>query len=85
VSWRLGNYQIDITTRFAALENLSDDENINNAWYNIKKNIKPSAEESLSLHELKQHKPWFHEEYLDIVDQRSRLKSSGYRIQAKAL
>ena len=25
-------YQIEITNRFAALENLSDDENINTAW-----------------------------------------------------
>jgi len=33
-------YQIEITNRFAALENLSDDENINRAWENIKENIK---------------------------------------------
>ena len=29
-------YQIEITNRFAALENLSDDEAINRAWENIK-------------------------------------------------
>ena len=28
----------------------------------IKENIKNSAKESLGLHELKQHKPWFDEE-----------------------
>ena len=50
-------YQIEITTRFAALENLSDSEDINRAWENIKENIKTSAEESLGLYELKQHKP----------------------------
>jgi len=50
-------YQIEITTRFAALENLSDGEDINRAWENIKENIKTSAEESLGLYELKQHKP----------------------------
>jgi hypothetical protein len=33
MSWRLGN-------RFAALENLTDDEDINRAWENIKENIK---------------------------------------------
>jgi len=39
------------------LENLSDDEDINRAWENIKENIKTSAKESLGPHELKQHKP----------------------------
>ena len=28
-------YQIEITNRFAALENLSDDKDINRAWENI--------------------------------------------------
>jgi len=27
-------YQIEITNRFAALENLSDDEDVNRAWEN---------------------------------------------------
>ena len=31
---------------------------------NIEENIKTSAEESLGLHEMKQHKPWFDEECL---------------------
>jgi hypothetical protein len=61
-------YQIKISNRFAALEKLSDCENINRAWENIKENIKTSAKESLGLYELKNHKPWFDEEcecYLD--------------------
>ena len=57
-------YQIEITNRFAALKNLSDDEDINRAWENIKENIKTSTKESLGLHEMKQHKPWFDEECL---------------------
>ena len=32
-------YQIEITNRFATLENLSDDEDINRAGENIKENI----------------------------------------------
>ena len=36
-------YQIEITNRFAALENLSDDEDINRACENMKENIKTSA------------------------------------------
>ena len=39
-------YQIEITNRFAALENLSDGEDINGAWENIKEDIKTSAKES---------------------------------------
>ena len=57
-------YQIEITNRFAAFENLSDGKNINRAWENIKENIKTSVKESLGLHKLKQHKPWFDEECL---------------------
>jgi len=49
------HYQIEITNRFAALENLSDDEDINRPWENIKENIKTSTRESLGLQELKQH------------------------------
>ena len=36
-------YQIEITNRFVALENLSDEKDINRAWENIKKNIKTSG------------------------------------------
>ena len=32
-------YQIEITNRFASLENISDREDINRAWENIKENI----------------------------------------------
>jgi len=58
-SWRLGN---SISLRFVALENLSDIEDINRAWGNIKENIKTPAKESLDLYELKQHKSRFDEE-----------------------
>jgi len=47
---------------------------INRAWENIKKNIKSSAKESLGLHELKGHKPWFDEECLQFLDQRKQAK-----------
>ena len=50
-------YQTEITNRFVALENLSDGEDINRAWENIKETIKISAKDSLGLHELKQYKP----------------------------
>jgi DNA repair ATPase RecN len=60
--------QIEITNRFAALENISKDEDINRAWESIKEYIKTSATESLGIHERKQHKPWFDEECLVILD-----------------
>ena len=61
-------YQIEITSRFAALENLNDDKDLSRASENIKGNIKTSAKESLGLLELKQHKPWFDEECLGLLD-----------------
>jgi hypothetical protein len=48
--------------------NVSEDEDINRAWESIKENIKTSAKESLGMHEMKQHKPWFDEECLVILD-----------------
>ena len=79
-------YQIEITNRFAALEKLNDDEDVNRTWENIKENIKTSAKESLGMHELKQHKPWFDEECFRFFwIKGSGLKCSGYRIQAKAM
>ena len=49
-------YQIEIRIRFAAMENLRDDEDVDRTWGNIKEIIKTSAKESLGLHELKQTK-----------------------------
>jgi hypothetical protein len=34
----------------------------------MQENIKTSAKESLGLHEMKQHKPWFDEEYLSMLE-----------------
>ena len=65
-------YQIEITNSFATLENLSDVDDINRAWENIKENIKTSDKES--LHELKQHKPWFDEECSRFPHQRKQAK-----------
>ena len=67
-------YQIEITNRFAPLENLNDDEDVNRTWENIKENIQTSATDSLGLHELK-NKPWFDEEFLGFWYQRKRAKT----------
>jgi len=61
------------SNRFAALENLSESEDINRAWKKFKENIKISAKQSLDLYELKQHRPWFDEECLGFF----RSKEAG--------
>ena len=43
-------YQIKISSKFVALENLGDSEDINRAWEYIKETIKSSAKESLGLY-----------------------------------
>ena len=78
-------YQIFIIKSFVALENLSDGEDINRSWENIKENIKTSAKESIILHEMKQHKAWFEKECLVSYNKGSRLKCRGYMTQAKAM
>ena len=67
-------YQIEITTDLELWRNLSDGEDINRAWKNIKENIKTSAKERVGLHELKQHKPWFDKECLGFLDQKKWAK-----------
>ena len=61
------------------MENLSDSEDINRAWENIKENIKFPAKQTLGLYGRKQHKSWFDEECSQVKGR--RLKCSGYRIQ----
>jgi hypothetical protein len=61
--------QIEIANKFAALEKLSNDKDINRTWENIKENLKTSTTESLFLQDLKQLKPWLHEECLHVIDQ----------------
>ena len=67
------------------MENLNDSKEINGAWENIKENIKTSAKGSLSLYELKQHKPWFDEECLGFLDQRKQAKMQWVQDPSKAM
>jgi hypothetical protein len=46
-------YQMEISNRFAALENLDQSLDINSGWGSIKGNIKTSAKENLGYHGLK--------------------------------
>jgi hypothetical protein len=67
-------YQIEISNRFEALENLNDSEDINRAWENIKENIKISAKETVDLYEWQHHEPWFDEECSLFLGQRKQDK-----------
>jgi hypothetical protein len=58
-----GRHRVEISNRFAALENLDDDVDINRAWETIRENIKISAKDILGYCEFKKHKPWFDEGY----------------------
>jgi hypothetical protein len=51
------------------LEGLDDDVDIKKALATISNDIKISARESLGCYELKQHKPWFYEGCLKLLDQ----------------
>jgi hypothetical protein len=67
-------FQIEISNRFEALENLNDIEDVNRAWENIRENIKISAKEMLGLYRQKQHKPWFDEDCSQVLGQRKQAK-----------
>jgi hypothetical protein len=69
-----GQYRVEISNRFAALENLDTEVDVNNAWETIRKNIEIFAKESLGYYELKKHKLWFGEECSKLLDQRKQAK-----------
>jgi uncharacterized FlaG/YvyC family protein len=52
-------YRVKISNRFASVENLDVEGDINRAWETIMENIKISVKESLGYYVLKKHKPWF--------------------------
>jgi hypothetical protein len=66
-------YQVTIRNTFAALENLEDSGDINGEWEIIRE-IKISAEESLGYCELEHRKPWFDEECSKLVVRRKQAK-----------
>jgi hypothetical protein len=67
-------YRVEVSNRFAALDDLDAEAEINSAWEMIRENIKMSAKESLGYCEIKKHKPWFDEVCSKLVDQRKHAK-----------
>jgi hypothetical protein len=67
-------YRIEVSNRFAALEDLNAEVEINSAWETVRENIRISAKESVGYFELKKHKPWFNEECSKLLDQWKQAK-----------
>jgi hypothetical protein len=67
-------YQVEISSRFAALESLDESFDINNAWKSIREIIKTSAKENLGYQKLKHNKPWFDDECSKLTDHRKQAK-----------
>jgi hypothetical protein len=76
-------YRVEISNRFASLENLVTDLVDNKPWETIRENIKISARESIGYCELMQNKLWFDEGCSELLDQTKEANCSGYRIRAK--
>jgi hypothetical protein len=59
-------FRAEVSNRFAALEDLDTEVEINSAWETIKENI------TISAKEFKKHKPWFDEGCSKLLDQRKQ-------------
>jgi hypothetical protein len=60
-------FRVEVSNRFAALEDLEAEVEINSALEMIRENIKISAKESLSYFELKKHNPWLDERCSELL------------------
>jgi hypothetical protein len=74
-------YQVNISSKFAALENSDDDDDddrddadISRTWESIRKNMIASTMDSLGYYKLKRHKSWFDVKCSKLLDQREQAK-----------
>jgi hypothetical protein len=67
-------YRVEVSNRFAELEDLDAEVEINTIWETIRENIKIAAKERLGFYEPKQHKPWFDEGRSELLDRRKQAK-----------
>jgi hypothetical protein len=67
-------FRVEFSNRFAALEDLDTEVEINSAWETIRENINISAKESPGYFEFKKHKPWPEEGCSKLLDQRKQAK-----------
>jgi hypothetical protein len=50
-------YHVEVSNRFATLQDLDTEVEINSAWETITENVKVPAKGRIGYHELKKHKP----------------------------
>jgi hypothetical protein len=67
-------FRVEVSNRFAALEDLDAEVEINSTWKTIGEYINISAKESLGYFELMKHKPWIDEGCSKLLDQRKQAK-----------
>jgi hypothetical protein len=65
-------YRVEISNRFAALENLDTEVDVNKVWETIKENIKISVKGCLGYYEMKKNKPCFDEGCSKLLDKRKQ-------------
>jgi 50S ribosomal subunit-associated GTPase HflX len=65
-------YCVEVSNRFAALEDLDAEVKISSAWQAIGENIKISAKERQGYYELTKYKQWFDEGCSKFLDQRKQ-------------
>jgi hypothetical protein len=70
---KVEQYRVEVSNKFATLEDLDTEVEINSAWETIREKIKMSVKQSLGHCELKKHKPWFNEA-CSKLDQRKQAK-----------
>jgi hypothetical protein len=68
-----GKYCIEVSNRFAALEDLNAEEEFNSAWETTREIITISAKKTAG-YELRKHKPWFDEGCSQLLDQTKQAK-----------
>jgi hypothetical protein len=71
-------FRVKVSNRFAALEDLDTEVEINSAWETIRENINILDKKSLGYFELKKLKPWFDEGYSKLLDQRTETCTDEY-------
>jgi hypothetical protein len=69
-----GQFRVEVSNRFAVLEDLDTEVEINSVWETIRENIEISAKESLGYYDLKKHKQWFDKGCSKLFDQRRQAK-----------
>jgi hypothetical protein len=67
-------FRVEVSNRFAALEHLDTEVEINSVWETIRENIYLSHKDSVGYYELRKHKPSFDKGCSKLLNQRNQAK-----------